>query len=80
VRKDLLSNAKLAALGRSRALDRCIIPSPGVQISDRMIADAMEAVMGAVYLDGGEGALERVVQHLGLDQHEYLPAFLGAHS
>lgn len=72
MRQDLLSNSKLAARGRALALDRCIIHSPKTQISDRMIADAMEAVMGAVYLDGGETRLNDVVKHLGLDRHAFL--------
>jgi ribonuclease-3 len=81
VRKDILSNLALAAKGRKEGLDSCIISDPGTRdITDRMIADAMEAVMGAVYLDGGEGALESVMRHLGLDQHKHLPVILGAHS
>ncbi|KAF2705260.1 hypothetical protein K504DRAFT_471744 [Pleomassaria siparia CBS 279.74] len=60
-RTDRLSNARLMQVGRARGLDQY-----------RLVADAMEAVLGAVYLDGGEKAMDGVVQHLGLDKHPFL--------
>lgn len=41
--------------------------SPGAdKVSDYMVATLMEAVVGAVYLDGGMPAVDRLMAHLGL--------------
>jgi ribonuclease-3 len=37
-----------------------------VWTSGRVLAECMEALIGAVYLDGGIGAAERVLENLGL--------------
>lgn len=39
---------------------------------ERVTATALEAIAGAVQLDGGETALKDVMKHLGLDQHRVL--------
>ncbi|KAF2848432.1 ribonuclease III, partial [Plenodomus tracheiphilus IPT5] len=73
IRHDKCGNGALARLGQSLDLHECIITNPGAQVvSDKMIATAIEALFGAVYLDGGEEELERVMRVLGFDQHRYL--------
>jgi ribonuclease-3 len=37
-----------------------------VWTSGRVLAECMEALIGAVYLDGGTGAAERVLKEIGL--------------
>ncbi|KAH9878253.1 hypothetical protein J1614_003470 [Plenodomus biglobosus] len=73
IRHDKCGNGALARLGRRRGLHDCIILSPGADVvSDRMVATVIEALFGAVYLDGGEGELERVMRVLEFDRHGYL--------
>ncbi|KAK4078892.1 hypothetical protein Purlil1_11830 [Purpureocillium lilacinum] len=67
IRNGVLSNARLAEVGFRHGFDNCIVPNPGtVNISTAMMATAMEAIMGAVFLDGGGEALDRVMARLGL--------------
>ncbi|ORY13998.1 hypothetical protein BCR34DRAFT_599420 [Clohesyomyces aquaticus] len=71
--KDLLSNRALAAKGRALGIDKCLLTNPGLTtVSDMMVADAIEAVAGAVYLDGGDKAVKNVMKGLGLDKHACL--------
>jgi dsRNA-specific ribonuclease len=37
-----------------------------------MVATAVEAILGAVEIDGGRNALARVMKHLGLTEHALL--------
>jgi len=73
LRHDKCANGPLAALGRRVGLHKCSIQNPGQPfMSDKLVATMVEAVMGAVYLDGGEEELERVMMALKFDEHEYL--------
>lgn len=73
LRKDQLNNAPLSVIGRNARINQCIIKSPGTKmVTDRMVATAVEAIAGAVYLDGGEAALTTLMRHLDLDQHSLL--------
>lgn len=61
------TNDELARLGRLHGLDTLVVCNPGtVSVSPRMLATAVEAVFGAVYLDGGPGALDKVINLLGI--------------
>jgi hypothetical protein len=42
------------------------------RVSSGMVATAVEAILGAVDIDGGRDALARVMNHLGLTQHALL--------
>ena len=79
MRKGQLDNPPLAARGRLLSFDKCIVVNPGATpdasgnyATEKMVATAMEAIAGAVYLDGGEGRLAEVMRHLGYDQHPLL--------
>lgn len=73
LRFDKCANGPLAALGRRLGLVECSIQNPGMTFqSDRVVATLLEAVLGAVYLDGGEEALERVMRLMGFDEHTFL--------
>ena len=37
-----------------------------VQVSNKMMATAVEALLGAIELDGGDEALAGVMEHLGI--------------
>jgi len=72
-RLDKCGNAALVGLGRRLGVDACVITSPGTAVvSDKMVATAVEALMGAVYLDGGEGVFEDVMNVLGFGKHQFL--------
>ena len=79
LRKALLDNVSIAALGRELGVDECILINPetvsdadGRLTTDKMVATAMEAVAGAVYLDGGESKLGDLMRWLKYDQHSLL--------
>lgn len=61
------SNDNLAAKGFEHGLNLCVILNPGtLQVSKGLMATTVEAILGAVELDGGPGALLQVATHLGL--------------
>jgi len=69
LRQATAGNAALLLLGQKFQLDRCVICNGGTtKVSDKMVATAVEAVLGAVYLDGGEAALEIVMKELKFDE------------
>ncbi|KAF2475296.1 ribonuclease III [Lindgomyces ingoldianus] len=77
VEQENLGNKPLGERGMERGIHTCILQDPGrtvrrEQPTNKMVADAMEAIAGAVYLDGGDEALEKVMSALGLDLHRYL--------
>ena len=72
--KALITNKSLWRLGLSKGLDSCVLLDPGATtVSKRTMATTMEALTGAVYLDGGDDALNKVFERLGFE-HEYLHA------
>lgn len=75
------SNAELAAAGRNLGINTLINqicnvsvsrdkwvyasldkPTPGLEL----IADTVEAIIGAVYLDSGQDSVNHVIKHLGI--------------
>jgi dsRNA-specific ribonuclease len=44
-----------------------------------MMATAVEALLGAVYEDGGEAAVSGVMDHMGLAQHLVMSKYLSPH-
>jgi ribonuclease-3 len=72
IHRDKLSNVALNVLGRQIGLDACVILNPGTaQVSKEKLATAVEAVLGAVYEDGGEEVLEGVMRSFGFDRHMF---------
>ncbi|KAG5775088.1 hypothetical protein H9Q73_011235 [Fusarium xylarioides] len=73
LRRDLISNDNLTRVGREHGLDKCINMNGGTtRVSSGMVATALEAILGAVEIDGGRDALARVMKHLGLTEHALL--------
>lgn len=69
LRAHLVRGATLAVLARQHELGECLHLGPGEQKSggfrrDSILAGALEAVIGAVYLDGGFAAAQAMVQAL----------------
>lgn len=69
MRARLVGARPLAALARSLGLDRCLRlgrgeESQGGRGRDALLSDALEAIFGAVYLDGGHDAACRVVERV----------------
>lgn len=68
----IISNNNLSIVGFTIGLDACVILNPGtVTVSDKTMATTVEALVGATFCDGGEDALAKLLDTLGLD-HEYL--------
>lgn len=75
IRNDVLGNDNLARVGYGLGLDQCLNLNPGtVSVSPAMMATTVEAILGAVHLDGGDTALTMVMENLGLT-HELLVMF-----
>lgn len=50
-------------------LERYIAKAPGAggQVSPKTMSDTVEAIIGAVYLDGGVDAVQAVAGNLGIE-------------
>ena len=67
MREEVLGNANLARFGFEKSLDGCINLNPGIRtVSDAMMATTVEAILGAVHLEGGDETLSMVMDNLGL--------------
>lgn len=67
MRQHLLSNKNLNRLGRDLGVEKLLVMNPGqVLASDYMVATMIEAIIGAVYLDGDMKAVEQLMVSLGL--------------
>ena len=62
------SNANLDHVGRLHGLDAfvCRNPAQGNYVSPSTMTATVEAILGAVYLDGGIGSVSQVMETLGL--------------
>lgn len=73
LRASLVNRQTLAGLARKLELGNMLVLGMGEIKSggrqrESMLSDAMEAVFGAVFLDGGLGACRQVIQHLFADE------------
>lgn len=68
----MLSNGNLARRGQDLGIGTCVFCNEGTVVSAKMIASTLEAIVGAVYLDGGDAAVSLVIEHLGLTNHRLL--------
>lgn len=69
LRSQLVSTPALADLARELGIDTCLRlgrgeESQGGRLRDTVLSDALEAVLGAVFEDGGHEAACRVVRHV----------------
>ncbi|MFW7379396.1 MAG: ribonuclease III [Oligoflexus sp.] len=69
IRASLVSEASLATIGKNIELGEYLLLSPGEERGggrnkESVIADALEALFGAIYLDGGYDAAEQVILDL----------------
>lgn len=61
------ANSNLAAVGFKHGLDKCVILNDGTpKVSNGSMATTVEAIIGAVELDGGVDATLQVATRLGL--------------
>ncbi|KAF5689525.1 ribonuclease III [Fusarium circinatum] len=66
LRRDLISNENLTRVGRENGIHKCINMNGGTtRVSSGMVATAVEAILGAVEIDGGRDVLARVTNRLG---------------
>lgn len=73
LRSRLVSTTALADLARDLGLEQCLLLGKGEEIQggrhrDTLLSDALEAVLGAVFEDGGFEAARQVVQHIFADR------------
>lgn len=78
LRASLVCMNGLAGVARSIDLGRHLLLGHGEEVSggrdkDSLLADALEAIVGAVFLDGGLSACRRVVHHLLAESLAQLP-------
>ncbi|ETI22117.1 hypothetical protein G647_06189 [Cladophialophora carrionii CBS 160.54] len=72
IRQQAASNSNLASIGKARGLDACVVLNPGTaEVTDSVMATTVEAIIGAVSLDGGRAAAEKVMDRLNVT-HELL--------
>jgi len=69
MRATLVREKTLAEIARELNLGRCLLLGPGELKSggwrrDSILADALEAIIAAIFLDGGESACQQVVTRL----------------
>lgn len=79
LRAYLVKGSTLAAIGREIGLDNQVIVGPGELRSggaqrSSVLANAVEALLGAVVLDGGESAAEASVERLFASRFDSLPS------
>jgi dsRNA-specific ribonuclease len=72
IRQRNACNNFFTAIGRANGIDACILMNAGMgnRASDRMVANAVEAVIGAAYIDAGVNGLavvNAIMTRLGLD-------------
>jgi ribonuclease-3 len=73
LRNESLSNHALARRGYRVDLDKHVIVADGTPVvSPKTVATTLEAIIGAVYQDGGDEAVERVMRSLGFFDHPLL--------
>jgi ribonuclease III len=77
-RASLVSRATLAAIGRERELDQHLILGPGETKTGgaargSLLANGVEALIGALLIDGGDEAARRLIQRLFGPRIEDLP-------
>ena len=78
--KAKLNSKALGKLGKDIDVHRCIITTStcfscfagDTDAKDKVVAETMRAIFGAVYLDGGSCELEKTMHNLKLDQHELM--------
>lgn len=75
LRSDVVSSVSLAAVARDLRLGDALLLGKGEETSggrdkSSILADALEAVIGAVYLDGGWEPAQKIVLHLFAERIE----------
>ena len=69
MRSQLVNQTSLASIARKLGIDKCLLLGKGEEAQggrkkDTLLSDAVEALLGAVFLDGGNTAAEQMVGSL----------------
>jgi dsRNA-specific ribonuclease len=73
LQNQVLGNDALAARGYDLGIDKCIFVAGGThRKTPKMVATALEAIVGTVFQDGGDEAVTRLIEHLGFFDHRFL--------
>ena len=67
-RQETLGNPNLSVKGRAKGIDDCILCNPGTRPSEYMVATAVEAILGAMFVDSKQdlGVVSKGMVVLGL--------------
>lgn len=69
IKSEIISRSILSTVALAEKLEKEIILGKGIkQISSSMLANTLEAILGAIYLDGGLEAVREIVNRLFLDR------------
>lgn len=69
LRQSVLSNANLARVGQDLGLGPLIHCYAGTIVSLNMLATSVEAIVGAVHMDAGDEAVDRIMLAFGLSSN-----------
>lgn len=74
IRNDQLSNENLSQRGHNLGIESLVFSNQGAATaaSPKMVAATLQAIIGAVYQDGGDEAALRVVHNLAFTEHRLL--------
>ncbi|UCH62985.1 MAG: ribonuclease III [Fidelibacterota bacterium] len=80
-RSELVSKSFLSRVGEDLEVHRYLQVDGGVQLSDtkvrrNLVGDAMEALIGAIYLDGGMPVVERFIRRVLLKRENVAAEFI----
>ena len=78
LRASLVNKTSLSEIAQKLALGDSVILGPGEMKSggqrrDSILADTLEAIIGAIYLDGGFGAAQAIIRDLYTERFANLP-------
>lgn len=65
----MLSNDNLTQRGYTLGVDTCMFYNKGTVVSEKMVVITPEAIVDAVYQDGGDSHVLLAIENFGFTQH-----------
>jgi ribonuclease-3 len=80
LRNEVLSNDALARRGYRLGVEACISQAGGAyQKTPKMVATTLQAIVGAVFQDGGDEAVGSLIERFGFLNHSLLSVMFQNH-